>query len=308
MKKIPLYLIALLLISNVFTWWIIVDFRMAKETVAFLNVGQGDAELINNTAGNILIDAGPNNKILFELGKILPFYERTIDLFILSHPNKDHFNGLFEILDKYKIRAVMLNNFTYPSSSFQKLLEELKKRHILIIKGFEGVRISWFTRPNFVHPPQISMKFGRASENLDGPAQDKLLVIYPPENLIFSNDPNSSCLVLDLVLETNHFLFTGDIGSAQEKKLFSFFASLKDQFKVLKVAHHGSNYSSSDLFLKTLKPQIAIIEVGENSYNHPHPEVLKRLNEIGAQIFRTDINGTIQFIYDNKLKIKAENF
>jgi competence protein ComEC len=257
---------------------------MAKETVAFLNVGQGDAELISNAAGNILIDAGPNNKILFELGKILPFYERTIDLFILSHPNKDHFNGLFEILDKYKIRAVLLNNFTYPSSSFQKLLEELKKRHILIIKGFEGARISW-QKP------------------------DKLLVIYPPENLIFSNDPNNSCLVLDLALETNHFLFAGDISSTQEKKLFSFFASLKDQFKVLKVAHHGSNYSSSDLFLKTFKPQIAVIEVGDNSYGQPHQDVLTRLKNIGTQIFRTDVNGTIQFILDNdnRLKMKLGN-
>jgi competence protein ComEC len=273
MPKRYLFFLLFLLLANVFTWWIIVDFRMVKETVIFLNVGQGDAELIKNAAGNILIDAGPNNKILFELGKILPFYDRTIDLFILSHPNKDHFNGFFEILDKYKIRAVMLNNFTYPSSSFQKLLEELKKRHILIIKGFEGVRINW-------------------------QAEEKLLVIYPPENLIFSNDLNNSCLVLDLALGTNHFLFTGDISSTQEKKLSSFLASLKDQFKVLKVAHHGSNYSSSDLFLKTFNPQVAIIEVGENSYNQPHPDVLKRLNDIGAQIFRTDINDTIQFLID----------
>jgi len=279
MSKGYLLFLLFLLLANVFTWWIIADFRMAKETVAFLNVGQGDAELISNAAGNILIDAGPNNKILFELGKILPFYDRTIDLFILSHPNKDHFNGLFEILDKYKIRAVILNNFTYPSSSFQKLLEELKKRHILIIKGFEGVRISW---------PACA----------GGQKQDKLLVIYPPENLIFSNDLNNSCLVLDLALETNHFLFTGDISSTQEKKLSSFLASLKDQFKVLKVAHHGSNYSSSDLFLKTLQPKVAIIEVGENSYNQPHPDVLKRLQDIGSLIFRTDVNGTIQFFID----------
>lgn len=289
MSKSSSFFLILLFLANVFTWWIIVDFRMEKETVAFLNVGQGDAELIRNAAGNILIDAGPNNKILFELGKILPFYDRTIDLFILSHPNKDHFNGFFEILDKYKIRAVLLNNFTYPSSSFQKLLEELKKRHILIIKGFEGVRINW---------PACA----------GGQTEEKLLVVYPPENLIFSNNPNNSCLVLDLALETNHFLFTGDISSAQEKKLSSFLASLKDQIKVLKVAHHGSNYSSSDLFLKTFKPKIAIIEVGENTYNQPHPDVLKRLNDIGAQIFRTDINSTIQFILENNnLNIKIEN-
>lgn len=279
MSKSSSFFLIFLLLANVFAWWIIVDFRMVKETVAFLNVGQGDAELIRSAAGNILIDAGPNNKVLFELGKILPFYDRTIDLFILSHPNKDHFNGFFEILDKYKIRTVLLNNFTYPSSSFQKLIEELKKRHILIIKGFEGVRISW---------PACA---GERTEN-------KLLVVYPPENLIFSNNLNDSCLVLDLALETNHFLFTGDISSTQEKKLSSFLASLKDQIKVLKVAHHGSNYSSSDLFLKTFKPKIAIIEVGENTYNQPHPDVLKRLNDIGAQIFRTDINNTIQFLID----------
>jgi len=273
MSKSSSFFLIFLLVANIFTWWIIVDFQTTKETVAFLNVGQGDAELISNAAGNILIDAGPNNKILFELGKILPFYDRTIDLFILSHPNKDHFNGLFEILDKYKIKAVMLNNFTYPSSSFQKLLEELKKRHILIIQGFEGVSINW-------------------------QKQDKLLVIYPPENLLFSNNPNNSCLVLNLALANNQFLFTGDISSTQEKKLSSFLASLKDQFKVLKVAHHGSNYSSSDLFLQAFNPRLAIIEVGENSYNQPHPEVLKRLNEIGAQIFRTDVNGTIQFFID----------
>ncbi|MCX6811076.1 MAG: MBL fold metallo-hydrolase [Candidatus Berkelbacteria bacterium] len=288
MPKRYLFFLLFLFLANVFTWWIIIDFKMAKEKVVFLNVGQGDAELIKNAAGNILIDAGPNNKILFELGKILPFYDRTLDLFILSHPNKDHFNGLFEVLDKYKIRAVMLNNFTYPSSSFQKLLEELKKRHILIIKGFEGVRISW---------PACA---GRQK-------QDRLLVIYPPENLIFSNNPNNSCLVLDLSLDKNQFLFTGDISSTQEKKLSSFLTSLQNQYKILKVAHHGSNYSSSDLFLKTFKPQIAIIEVGENSYNQPHPDVLKRLKDIGAQVFRTDINGTIKFILEsNALKMKIE--
>lgn len=295
MSKSSSFFLIFLLLANIFTWWIIVDFRMEKETVAFLNVGQGDAELIRNAAGNILIDAGPNNKILFELGKILPFYDRTIDLFILSHPNKDHFNGFFEILDKYKIRAVLLNNFTYPSSSFQKLLEELKKRHILIIKGFEGVRINWPACAGG------SVCAGRQAEK-------KLLVVYPPENLIFSNNLNDSCLVLDLALKTNHFLFTGDISSTQEKKLSSFLTSLKDQIKVLKVAHHGSNYSSSDLFLKTFKPKVAVIEVGENTYNQPHPDVLKRLNDIGAQIFRTDINNTIQFILENNsLNIEIED-
>jgi len=282
-----LFLFILLLI-NLFTWWIIIDFLVSQDKVAFLNVGQGDAELIHHQAGNILIDAGPNNTILFELSKVLPFYDRTIDLFILSHPNKDHYNGLFELFDKYKIKAVMLNNYTYPSSSFQRLLQELKKHHILIIQGYEGVRIKW-------------------SNYADRQSRDQLLVLFPPKNLMFSNDANSSCLVLDLLFHHNQFLFTGDIGSAQEKKLLSSFSSFPSQFNVLKVAHHGSRYSSSDAFLKSFHPQIAIIEVGENNYGQPHPDTLKRLSAGGAQIFRTDLSGTIQFLLkNNTFKIKNE--
>ncbi|MGC8651084.1 MAG: ComEC/Rec2 family competence protein [Minisyncoccia bacterium] len=282
-----LIFLLVLLLANMFTWLIIFQALRFQEKIAFLNVGQGDAELIHYQAGNILIDAGPNNKILFELSKVLPFYDRTIDLFILSHPNKDHYNGLFELFDKYKIKAVMLNNYTYPSSSFQKLVEELKKRHILIIQGFKGVRIHLGENTNY---------------------QDELLTLYPPKNLMFSNEANNSCLVLDFFSRNNQFLFTGDIGSAQENKLLSSFSFPPSQFNVLKVAHHGSNYSSSDVFLKSFHPQIAVIEVGENTYGQPHLDTLTRLKNIGAQIFRTDIKGTIQFILENNaLKMKIEH-
>lgn len=279
MTKFAFYLIIVLIISNFITWGIIINYIFFPEKVAFLDVGEGDAELIITKAGNILIDAGPNNKIVFELSKILPFYERTIDLVILSHPNGDHFNGIFELLDKYKIRAVMLNNVAYPSSSFQKLLKEFKSRQLPLIQGFRGVRLKW--------------------QNTD-----ELLVIFPFKQFSYSLNPNASCLVVNLNLADNQFLFTGDINSAQEKKIIQDILALAGKIKILKVAHHGSNYSSSKIFLDAFKPQFAIIEVGKNHYYHPHPEVLKRLNEIGAQVFRTDTNGTIQFILkDNVLKI-----
>ena len=274
MSKAISFAIIILIISNIFTWWIISDALHSKIGVSFLNVGQGDAELIQTQAGNILIDAGPNNKVLFELGKILPFYERTIDLVILSHPNKDHYNGLFELLDKYKIRAVMLNNYTYPSSTFQKLLQELQKRNILLIKGVEKVEVSW--------------------QN-----QDKLSIIYPPEQLFFNNNTNASCLVVSLLMGSNQFLFTGDIGSGQEQKILPLLKNLLANFKILKVSHHGSNSASSEKFLEMFQPQMAIIEVGKNNYGQPHPNVLERLESLGAQIFRTDLSGTIRFFYDN---------
>ena len=271
MKKSLLYLLLLLVFGNIFTYWIIFDFLNGfRGKVSFLSIGQGDAELVQIPAGNILIDAGPDAKILSELDKSLSFYDRTIDLFILSHPNRDHFNGLFDVLERYKVRAVMLDNLSYSDSLFQKLLKELKQRDILIIKGIAGTKVNW--------------------EN-----QDSLLVVYPKTMVSSKQDPNKFSLIANLILDKNCFLFTGDIDSAQEKKILSLISCPVNNSRILKVAHHGSRYSSCTQFLKEFNPQIAIIEVGENRYGHPHPDVIQRLTDIGAQIFRTDLDGTIRF-------------
>ncbi len=271
MKKPLLYFFLILICANIFAYWIIFDFLyMSKGEVSFLSIGQGDAELIQIPAGNILIDAGPDAKILSELDKLLPFYDRTIDLFILSHPNKDHFDGLFDVLERYKVRAVMLNNLSYSNSLFQKLLQELDKRGILIIKGITGTNVSWGN-------------------------QDNLLFLYPDAMVSSKQDPNKFSSVNMLFLGQNCFLFSGDISSAQEKKILPLLSCPDDNSHILKVPHHGSRYSSSTQFLEEFKPQIAVIEVGENSYGHPHPDTLERLKNIGAQIFRTDLDGTIRF-------------
>ncbi len=271
MKKSLLYLLLLLVFGNIFTYWIIFDFlEGSRGEVSFLSIGQGDAELVQIPAGNILIDAGPDAKILSELDKSLSFYDRTIDLFILSHPNRDHFNGLFDVLERYKVRAVMFDNLSYSDSLFQKLLKELKQRDILIIKGIAGTKVNW--------------------EN-----QDSLLVVYPKTMVSSKQDPNKFSLIANLILDKNCFLFTGDIDSAQEKKILSLISCPVNNSRILKVAHHGSRYSSCTQFLKEFNPQIAIIEVGENRYGHPHPDVIQRLTDIGAQIFRTDLDGTIRF-------------
>ena len=164
----------------------------------------------------------------------------------------------------------MLDNLSYSDSLFQKLLKELKERDILIIKGIAGTKVSW--------------------EN-----QDNLLVIYPETMVSSKEDPNKFSLIANLILGKNCFLFTGDISSSQEKKILPLISCASDDARILKVAHHGSNYSSCKQFLKGFNPKIAIIEVGENSYGHPHLDVIQRLKDIGAQIFRTDLDGTIRF-------------
>jgi competence protein ComEC len=278
MSKIILWGLIILSLANVFNWWVINNYFHIKDSVSFLSVGQGDAELIHNKAGNILIDAGPNDKVLFELGKILPFYDKTIDVFVLSHPNKDHYNGLFDLLDKYKIRAVITNNIDYQGSVYQKLLKELKQRNILILKGFAGVKIDWHN-------------------------SDNLSLIYPPEDTLPSSDLNATCLVADLFWRNYQVLFPGDIGASQEKQLIPLLSST-NTLNILKVAHHGSGYSSSDALLKAFQPKLAIIEVGENSYNQPHPDTLQRLQDHGITVYRTDVDGTIQLVVDDQERLR----
>jgi len=275
-KKYSISIIFTLFLLNIFCYYLIFNFLFLKDEVAFLNVGQGDSELIRTKAGNILIDAGPNNQILFEISKILPFYDRIIDLVIISHPNTDHFNGLFSLLEHYKIRAVMINNLDYPGSRYQNLLKQLKNNDVLFLKGENGTKIKW---------------------------DNNFISIISPLNS--NNNINNSSLVALLNLNQKQFLFTGDIESSVEKKIIKYFNQPID---VLKVPHHGSQTASSEEFLNTLKPKIAVIEVGENNYGQPHPGTLKRLNAIGAQIFRTDLDGTIQFIFDNNIyQIKKES-
>ncbi len=273
MNKSIKYFLIILISANLFNFWIISEvFTLKEEKVSFLDVGQGDAELIQSLAGNILIDAGPSSKIVTVLGEVFPFFDQVIDLFILSHPEKDHFYGMLELLDRYKVRAVMLNNVFHNNSQYQKLLQELYKRNILVIQGFQGIKVSL--------------------------GESYLQIIYPETMVSSAQNPNDFCLVAYLNLNQNSFLFTGDIGSQQEQKLISFLEKNKQGIRVLKVAHHGSRFSSSKEFLNAFEPNYAVIEVGKNSYGHPHPEVLERLEQIGAKILRTDLEGTIRLKLD----------
>lgn len=269
MFKTSLIIILILLLSNIFTYWIIWDYVNLRDRVAFLNVGEGDSELIKTKAGNILIDTGPNDKILFEISKILPFYDRTIDLVIITHPNTDHFNGLFSLLNHYKIRAVIVSLIDYPASRYQKLLKELQDNKILLLKGRLGTKITFLN--------------------------NSLLILSPFDNdsNININNINKLSIVTLLQINKKTMLFTADIDKAREEQLIPF---LTGSIDVLKVAHHGSNTASSEKFLNSIKPKFSVIEVGENNYGHPAIEVLTRLEKISTKILRTDLNGTIQFI------------
>jgi competence protein ComEC len=281
------WLIPPLLIIAILVWSVVLTMPDDKLHVSFLDVGQGDAILVQTlNHQNILIDGGPDpQKINLELGEKLPFWDRTIDLMISTQPQADHITGLVEVLQRYKVKQVLESGVPYDSSIYQewcKLVEE----------------------------KQIKHDVAREGQEIDLGNGIKIEVLNPPSRLFqgTSADVDNNGVVLRLSSGRVSFLFTADIREEAEFELIGQRANLRSS--VLKVAHHGSKTSTSSQFLAAVNPEIAVISVGANNpFGHPSPEVVERLTErLGKnKVYRTDKNGTIEFITDGeRLWVKEE--
>jgi competence protein ComEC len=255
--------------------------------VSFLNVGQGDAILIQKGTQQILVDGGPSPQAIgLELGKKMPFWDRTIDLIVLTHPEADHLTGLVEVLKRYKVKNVLSANLTGESPLFSEWLSLIETRDIKCTLAQAGQRIDFGSDVSIeVLNPQTSPLTGTASDN------------------------NTNSVVLRLAMGRVSFLLTADIMQAAEFELITRRANLSNT--VLKVAHHGSDTSTSPEFLAVANPQLAVISVGRgNTFGLPNQEVLSRLEQkLGLEnVYRTDENGTIEFITDGeRLWLRLEN-
>lgn len=242
-------------------------------TVDFLSVGQGDSIFIKTRFNQrILIDGGPDN-ILVKLGERIPFYDKTIDLMILSHPERDHISGLFEVLKRYEVKNIVWSGVIRDTKEWEEWVNLIKE---------EGANIKIASS---------SLKIVLGKETID-----VLNPLVSLEGKEFENS-NSTSLVLLLTNNNASFLFSGDIDLKTEKQI-------DVDANVLKVSHHGSKYSTSESFLERVSPEVAIISVGENSYGHPSEEVLLRLQKFGIQTLITREVGDIKVATDgNNIKI-----
>ena len=243
--------------------------------VCFLDVGQGDAILISRGSTQVLVDGGPGAQdIMLELGGRMPFWDRTIELVVLTHPHADHLTGLVEVLANYEVRQVL-----YPEADCDLPLYE------------EWIRL--------IDENGIKQTIACAGQKMEfsGVVIEVLNPQSPPLSGTESDTDNNS-VVLSVEMGDISFLLTGDIMRQGEAELVN--ERLVAESTVLKVAHHGSGTSSSAGFLGVVCPQIAVICVGEdNDYGHPDGEVLRRLEAAGVKsIYRTDEDGTIEFITD----------
>jgi competence protein ComEC len=296
-KKTILFSAALLFFLNFLCWkeiFVLNEPQYLK--VDFLNVGQGDSAFIQTPEGHqILIDGGPDSSVLGKLSSLMPFWDKTIDIVILTHPEKDHMMGLLDVLQKYKVDYFLWTGVIKDDA-------ENKQLAVLLDKA-QAPQGSFLASLSGIGPTKVLS----ASAGGEIKAGNVLIdILYPFENLAgkeLKNTSNDTCVVSKLIFGKNSFLFTGDISSVAEKELVNSGENISSD--ILKVAHHGSKYSTSDLFLENVKPEIAVIEVGKNSYGHPTPEVLQRLEKFGIKMFRTDKDGDVKFVSDgNTIEIQ----
>lgn len=270
MKKSFFILLTLLILNFLILPFFIFLSLPAYLEVSFFDVGQGDSILIE-APGNyqVLIDGGPSySKVLDGLSREMPFNDKEIDLIILSHPESDHMTGLFPVLENYKVNNIIWTGIEKDGVKF-----ETWKRMI----SEEGANIYYANSGDTINMGEVSLE------------------IINPKDLLKNEEvkeSNNTAVVAKLRYKDSSFLFTGDISSKIESELTDI------DVDVLKIAHHGSKYSTSEEFLEKVSPLISVIQVGNNSYGHPTEEVLTRLDNFGIKVLRNDTNGNIKIVSD----------
>ena len=245
-------------------------------TVTFLDIGQGDAIIINSDNKYVLIDSGSyknNEKII----KYLNDYEiKKFEYVIATHPDEDHIGNMSSIIKSYEINNFLMPDIISTTKTFSDMLDQMKEKNLK------------YDTPNV--------------DDIFYLNDAKFEVISIGNN---SNNSNDSSIILKLIYHDTSFLFMADASINLENKIIN-----KDiKSDVIKLGHHGSKESTSSEFIKKVDPKYAVISVGENNiYNHPSKEVIDLLNLNHIKIFRTDIDGNITFTSDGfKISVTSEN-
>ena len=276
MKRWREGVVGALIFSIIFVWLAVVERRPSETlTVYFLDIGQGDAIFIDSpTHGRLLLDGGKNMKVLTELGKILPFADKRIDVLIESHPDSDHIGGLPEVVSRYKVGV-----FLEPGVESDNIIDDELHRRL------EEKKI-----------PEILARRGMVINFGDGV---KLEILFPNQD-VSKWETNRASIIARLVYGEKSFLLTGDSPIVIENVMLNLDSEILDS-DVLKAGHHGSRTSTSLPYAQAVSPEYAVISAGlNNTYGHPHKEVLDILKKLGTNILSTADLGTIIFKTDGK--------
>jgi competence protein ComEC len=277
-RKTKWFIVPLLLVT-VLVFYTAATIPGNELKVSFLDVGEGDAILIQQGNQQVVVDGGPSPRaIAQELGRQMPFWDRTIDLLVLTHPHQDHLAGLVEVMRRYKVKQVLYPAIEYDSPMYDEWLRLIEEKGVKSVTACAGQRIDFGDR--------ITIK-----------------VLNPPAALLSGteSDIDNNSIVLHLSAGSVNFILTGDIMREAE------WALIRDRTEiagaVVKVPHHGSDTSSTAGFLTVVNARAAVISCGvDNKFGHPKSEILTRLGKVVGvgNIYRTDRNSTISFTTDGE--------
>ena len=262
----------------------------AKLTVKMLDVGQGDAILIETGEQTVLVDTSDLDEREKLKAELKEAGVTKIDKVILTHPHADHIGGMDVLLADFKVGEVYDNGMPSTSKIYIRYMKELKN---------QGIK-------------RHGLKAGEVLE-LGGGAVFKVLA--PAEELVakgtkqgYKHDPNNESVIGQLVFGDFKMMFTGDAEGPEEKEVLAAMPGADLRSQVLKAGHHGSKTSSSKEWLRALEPETGLISCGEgNDYGHPHKETMKKYQALKMKVYETDKNGTITLISDGKsYEVKVE--
>ncbi len=246
-------------------WWR--EGRADVSQICFLNVGQGDATVVRHAGVTVLIDAGSDEAVMQELMEVLPLHDRVIDLAVMTHPHADHIAGFEEVMRYYDITHALLTNVAYSSRTYERIRDTfMRGGHTIVdapqVFDWEGLRLET------LYPRQ----------SFDGRSVQEV---------------NNTSIVTLISFGELDFLLTADIEEPVEQELVQF---VRDRsIEIMTVPHHGSNSSSSEAFIDAVRPQLAIIPVGPNTYGHPVRDIVERYHVRDIPTLRTDEEGTLCF-------------
>mgnify|MGYP003967617785 FL=1 len=274
-KKIKLYLLLGLFVLNIFIWSVILGQEKGVLTVAFLDVGQGDAVYIEAPNGNqVLIDSGRSKAVLRELNKVMPFYDRSIDVLLATHPDQDHIGGFPDILKRYDVDFFLDSGRESDSAVYEEVLQLTVVDDIKKIQARRGMVVM-----------------------LD---DDVHLNILFPDRDVRDVESNTASVITQLVYGETEFMLTGDSPKTIEEYLVMLDGENLES-DVLKAGHHGSKTSSAEAFVGFVSPKYSVISAGkDNKYGHPHKDVIDVLNQFGSAILSTGDSGIIVFESDGE--------
>ncbi|MDO8591162.1 MAG: MBL fold metallo-hydrolase [bacterium] len=281
MKK---FILIIFTVTVMVWFFVLIPDSKDLETI-FLDVGQGDAILVKTPKNQtMVVDGGPNSKVLEKLGKYLSPLKKRVDIVVLTHPHADHVTGLIEVLKRYDVGLLILGGADLKTDVYNEFIKTALDKKIPVLIAERGQAIHFGDSLEFDILSPLGANQGIFNKKSEGFGTS-------------GNEVNDASIVGKLIFKDFSIMLTGDATAKIENQLLVYGGGLRAD--ILKVGHHGSKYSSSSSFLNVVSPKAAIIEVGaKNRYGHPSPAALSRIKMFDMDIFRTDQNGDIKILTD----------